>query len=80
MLAAVRQQIVAEQAADHTARVPTCPDCGSSCRVKDYRPHGVATLFGHVMIRLPRFRCTFCCKIEPSLRSPAHCRSTPELD
>jgi transposase len=80
LLAAVQQQIVAEQAADHTAHVPTCPNCGSSCRVKDYRPRGVATLFGHVMIRLPRFRCATCCKIEPSLRWPAHCRPTPELD
>jgi hypothetical protein len=80
LLAAVQQQVVAEQAADHTADVPTCPDCGSSCRVKDYRPRAVATLFGRVMIRLPRFRCVACCKIERCIRWPAHCRSTPELD
>ena len=80
LLAAVQQQIVAEQAADHTAHVPTCPDCGSFCRVKDYRPRAVATLFGRVMVRLPRFRCVACCKIERGIRWPAHCRSTPELD
>jgi hypothetical protein len=25
--------------------------------VKDYRDHAVATLFGQVTVRLPRFRC-----------------------
>ena len=79
LLAAVQQQVVAEQAADHSAHLPTCPECGSCCRVKDYRPRAVATLFGQVMIRLPRFRCVACCKIETGIRWPAHCRSTPEL-
>lgn len=80
LLAAIQKQIVAEQAADHTAHVPTCLDCGSSWRVKDYRPRAVATLFGQVIIRLARFRCIACCKIVTGIRWLAHCRSTPGLD
>lgn len=41
LLAAVQQQIVAEQAADHAAHQPTCSDCRSTCRVKDYRSRTV---------------------------------------
>jgi hypothetical protein len=48
--------------------------------VKDYRDHAVATLFGQVMVRLPRFRCAACGGIEAGVAWPAHCRSTPELD
>jgi hypothetical protein len=31
LLTAVQQQVVAEQAADHSAHLPTCPGCGSCC-------------------------------------------------
>jgi hypothetical protein len=48
--------------------------------VKDYRDHTVATLFGQVRVRLPRFRCAGCGGIEAGLEWPSHCRSTPELD
>ena len=34
-----------------------CPCCDGVCRVKDYRDHAVATLFGLVELKLPRFRC-----------------------
>ena len=51
-----------------------------ACRVKDYRDHAVATLFGQVTVRLPRFRCATCGEIEAGLAWPSHCRSTPELD
>jgi hypothetical protein len=47
------------------------------CRVKDYRPHQIATLFGQVTLRLPRFRCG---GAEAGHGWPAHCRSTPELN
>ena len=40
----------------------------------------VATLFGRVLVRLPRFRCTACGGNEAGVAWPAHCRSTPELD
>jgi hypothetical protein len=40
----------------------------------------MATLFGQVRIRLPRFRCAACCGSEPGIDWPSHSRSTPELD
>jgi hypothetical protein len=48
--------------------------------VKDYRDHAVATLFGQVTMRLPRFRCVGCGGNEAGHGWPSHCRSTPELD
>ena len=60
LLAALQQEIVAAQVSDHAVRRPTCSRCGGGCRVKDYQEHVVATLFGRVTIRLPRFRCAAC--------------------
>jgi hypothetical protein len=47
LLANVQREIVATQARDHVVRRPDCPRCDGVCRVKDYRDHAVATLFGH---------------------------------
>ena len=80
LLARVQQEIVAAQARDHAVRRPECPGCDGVCRVKDYRDHAVATLFGRVTVRLPRFRCPACGGIEAGVDWPSHCRSTPELD
>ena len=80
LLASVQQEIVAAQARDHAARRPACARCGAVCRVKDYRDHAVATLFGQVTMRLPRFRCAGCGGIEAGIGWPPYCRSTPELD
>src|SRR5690349_10525840 len=80
LLAALQQQIVAAQARDHAVQRPDCRSCGAVCRVKDYRDHAVATLFGQVRVRLPRFRCAGCGGIEAGHGWPSHCRSTPELD
>ena len=80
LLARVQQEIVAGQARDHSVQRPECLHCGRACRVKDYRDHAVATLFGRVTVRLPRFRCPACGGMEAGLAWPAHCRSTPELD
>ena len=54
--------------------------CGGACHVKDYRPHRIATLFGQVSARLPRFRCIACGGIESGVDWPSHGRSTPELE
>jgi len=71
LLARVQREIVAAQARDHAVRRPECPRCGGVCRVKDYRDHAVATLFGQVMVRLPRFRCAACGGVEgPFSRQP----------
>jgi len=80
LLAGVQQEIVAAQARTHAVRWPDCSCCGSVCRVKDYRDHAMATLFGQVTMRLPRFRCAACGGIEAGVGWPLHCRSTPELD
>jgi len=64
LLAGVRREIVAAQAREHAVRRPDCSCCGGVCRVKDYRDHAVATLFGEVTVRLPRFRCAACGGIE----------------
>jgi hypothetical protein len=46
LLANVQREIAAAQARDHVVRRPDCPHCNGVCRVKDYRDHAVATLFG----------------------------------
>jgi hypothetical protein len=80
LLAGLQQEIVAAQVTNHAARRPTCSRCGGGCRVKDYQDHVVATLFGRVTVRLPRFRCAACGGNDPGIDWPSHCRSTPELD
>jgi hypothetical protein len=80
LLAGLQQQIVAAQAGSHALRRPACRGCGAVCHVKDYRDHAVATLFGQVTLRLPRFRCAGCGGNEAGHGWPRHCRSTPELD
>ena len=80
LLAGLQQEIVAAQARSHAVRQPNCRSCGEVCRVKDYRAHAVATLFGQVRVRLPRFRCAGCGGYEAGHGWPSHCRSTLELD
>src|ERR1700760_2507701 len=80
LLAGLQQEIVAAQARGHAVRRPDCRSCGAVCHVKDYRDHAVATLFGQVRVRLPRFRCARCGGSEAGHGWPSHCRSTPELD
>src|SRR3954464_1323814 len=80
LVALVQQEIVTAQSRDHAAQRPMCRSCGAACQVKDYRPHQIATVFGQVVLRLPRFRCAGCGGAEAGHGWPAHCRSTPELD
>ena len=63
LLAGVQREIVAAQARVHAVRRPACRGCGAACRVKDYRRHAMATLFGEVAVRLPRFRCAGCARL-----------------
>jgi hypothetical protein len=80
VLTSVQRAIATAQARDHVVRRPDCSRCGGVCRMKDYRGHAVATLFGQVTIKLPRFRCVRCGGTETGIGWPSHCRSTPELD
>src|SRR3954454_9028797 len=78
LVALVQQEIVTSR--DHAVRRPLCRSCGTACQLKDYRPHQIATLFGQVTLRLPRFRCAGCGGAEAGHGWPSRCRSTPELD
>ena len=80
LLSQVQQAVVAAQCRDHAAQRPACRACGGICRVKDYRPRRVATLFGRVTVRLPRFRCAGCRADQAGIEWPPQCRSTPEFD
>src|SRR5690349_8318527 len=80
LLTRVQQAVVAAQSRSHAVHRPSCRSCGALCQLKDYRPHQIATLFGPVTVRLPRFRCAGCDATEAGIDWPAQCRSTPELD
>jgi len=80
LLVRVQQDVVAAQADNHAMFRPDCQSCGGRCHVKDWRPHRIATLFGEVRLRLPRFLCADCGCGETGGSWPSHCRSTPELD
>ena len=57
LLARVQREIIAAQARAHAVWRPDCRCGGGACHVKDYRDHAIATLFGQVTVRLPRFPC-----------------------
>ena len=80
ILARLQQAVVAVQADDHAVLRPDCSSCGQAGHVKDWRLHRVATLFGTVPVRLPRFRCPHCGHGETGIDWRSYCRSTPELD
>lgn len=80
LLAQVQQQLVAEQANTHAPFRPDCRSCGGRCHVKGREPHRIATLFGEVRLRLPRFLCAGCGCGVTGVSWPSHCRSTPELN
>jgi DDE family transposase len=79
LLARVQQEVVSAQARGHAVLRPECRSCGRQCHLKDWRLHQIATLFGGVTMRLPRFRCAGCGR-NAGAGWPRHCRSTPELD
>src|SRR5438309_1261542 len=78
LAARVQQAMVAAQARDHAVLRPDCSSCGERFHVKDWRLHQIATLFGRATVRLPRFLCSGCGRIETGISWPSHCRSTPE--
>jgi hypothetical protein len=80
LLALIQQAVVAAQCRELATRRPTCRSCTTVCQVKDYRPRQIATPYGQVTVRLPRFRCAGCGTMEAAVDWPTRCRSTPELD
>ena len=79
LLTSVQRAVVASQADQHGRLRPYCRSCSGRCHVKDWRSHRIATLFGEVTVRLPRFLCAACNRSETGINWPLHCRSTPEL-
>jgi hypothetical protein len=79
LLRCVQQAVVAAQTEVHGRHRPDCLSCRGGCQVKDWRSRRVATLFGEVVLRLPRFTCAVCKRIVTSIDWPRHTRSTPEL-
>src|SRR3954447_3792322 len=61
LLAGVQQELVAAQARLHAAHRPACRSCSTTCQVKDYRQHAIATLFGQVALRCPLLLCWMRC-------------------
>jgi hypothetical protein len=58
LLASVQRAVVSRRVDSHGQLRPCCPACSGGCHLKDWRGHRIATLFGEVTVRLPRFRCT----------------------
>ena len=56
----IQREVVAAQCRELAIRRPSCRSCAAVCQLKDYRPRQIATLFGQVTVRLPRFRCAGC--------------------
>jgi hypothetical protein len=79
LLTSLQKAVVASQADQHGRLRPDCRSCNGRCHVKDWRPHQIATLFGEVTVRLPRFLCAACHRTEAGIGWPLYCRSTPEL-
>jgi hypothetical protein len=80
LLVHVQQEVVAAQTRHQAMFRPDCQSCSGRCHVKDWRPHRIATLFGEVRVKLPRFVCARCGCGETGVSWPSRCRSTPELD
>jgi hypothetical protein len=80
VLASVQRAVVYGQLDRHGRLRPCCRCCAEKCHLKDWRGHCIATLFGAVTVRLPRFLCPACHRTETGVCWPSRCRSTPELD
>ena len=71
LLASVQRAVVTRQADSHGLLRPCCQSCSGKCNLKDWRGHCIATLFGEVTVRLPRFLCTACNHTETGVCWPA---------
>lgn len=80
LLERVQREVVAAQAREHAGCRPRCGACGARRRVKDYQTRRIDTVFGRVILRLPRFQCAGCAETVAGVSWPLHSRSTPELD
>lgn len=55
LLLGLQRLLVGQQADAFGRHIRPCPKCGADRNVKDYRPRTLRSLFGNVMMRLPRF-------------------------
>ena len=64
LLSSVQRAVVFRQVDRHGLLRPCCRSCAVKCHLKDRRGHCIATLFGEVTVRLPRFQCPACDRTE----------------
>jgi hypothetical protein len=65
ILAALQRHLVAAQVDEHCRSRRRCDKCGAQRPLKDWRPRRLASLFGVVAVRAPRFdpcRCGVACR------------------
>ena len=74
LLARVQQAVVAGQVHDHSPSRPVCSFLRRWVSHPGLATHQVATLFGTVAARLPRFRCVGCGHSETAISWPSYCR------
>src|ERR1700759_382071 len=79
LLGQVQRQVAAGQATIHGTVRPDWRAWGGPPQVREWPPHRMATLFGEVRLKLPRFLCAGCRCCGTGVSWPSHCRSTPEL-
>lgn len=83
LLAQLQGSILRHQIEEISAASPTCPCCGRSRPVHDYRPRVLDTLFGRFRLRIPRRRKCSCRLGEADALSPfaqvLRDRAAPEL-
>ena len=71
VLASVQRAVVSGQVDSHGPQRPCCRSCTGKCHLKDWRGHRIATLFGKVTVRLPRFLCPACNRTETGVNRDA---------
>jgi len=76
LLAETQKRIVTRQFASERQARSTCPGCGEVQRLKDYRPRRFHTVFGSVVVRRARLKCTRCPRTDDGDALGGH--STPE--
>jgi hypothetical protein len=74
LLASVQRAVDSRQVDSYGQLRLCCRSCSGRCHLKDWRGHCIATLFGEVTVRLPRFRCITCNRIETNVDWPSRCR------
>lgn len=60
LLLRLQQRFVRQQAAAYSRHIRPCPKCGIERNIKDYRPRTLRSLFGNIVMRIPRYHRCIC--------------------